>query len=174
MMHPAPRIMPADRPRALRETALLALTQVPLLAALGWLKLTPDALCAEALGMAGSALALLTVCYLLPLSVAAAMLPAIRLGWRIHLTGESPPPGTALWSDTKVVTGPRATRRAWLLLALAPCCAIVIVLGAKTWDTLARGRSMEELNLAAAQQCARDAREPAGNAPARPAPAARE
>lgn len=149
-----PAFRPANRPRALRATLLLAATQLPILAAVSWLKLSPDFLCDRLFGLSGGVLAMLTVSFLLPLSVLALCLPFIRIGLKARASGEFPPAGTPLWQDMPVLTGNRARLRAWTLLALVPACALLIVLGAKVWSYFGNGMDMAQLDARFSAACA--------------------
>ncbi len=148
-----PLIRPANRPRALRATLLLAATQLPILAAVSWLKLSPDFLCDRLFGLSGGVVAMLTVSFLLPLSVLALCLPFIRIGLLARASGEFPPAGTPLWQAMPVLTGKRAQLRAWTLLALAPACALLIVSGAKVWSYFGNGMDMAQLDARFSAAC---------------------
>lgn len=154
-----PRILPADRPRALRATLALAATQLPVLAAVSWLKLSPDFLCDRLFGLSGGVVAMLTVSFLLPLSVLALCLPFIRIGLQARASGEFPPAGTPVWRDMPVLTGRPARMRAWTLLALAPACALLVVFGAKVWSYFGNGMDLAQLDAHFSATCVAPANE---------------
>jgi hypothetical protein len=138
-------IIKADGRRALRKAATYIICIVPPALFMLWLKYTPHPECAQFLGVNGAYLAMLLVCYGLPVGFFLASVSLVGTGIRTLRTGYFPPLDSALFASAIARKGPLSRLRGAMLVAMPAVALYILVLGHDAYTEFSGGKSARQV-----------------------------
>jgi hypothetical protein len=138
-------IIKADRRRALRKTLPYVVCGLPPGLFVLWIGHTPHAGCETLLGVNAAYIAMLLLCYGLPVGLFLVSLSGARMGMRTLRTGYFPPLDAAVFAPTIATKGALARSRGAALIVLPFVMLYIISLGNDAYAAFAGGKSATQM-----------------------------